>query len=475
MTNGTVFGMITTTKSNHFTTYALNSFFATTQLKDEDLFILIDNDDTWDDLSYPWVNLVKNTAPMSFAANINQVLRIADERELDLVMMNNDVVFTPGWRESLEQDDTIICIPSCNQTHTYFDNDNKPYIPNVMNLLEYNGNYLMLREVAKHHTTSNQGYYEKFHTAFYLFRLPRKIYIKVGLFDENFVPAGGEDVDYRIRAAQAGFKTLYTNDSYVLHFHGKSSWDGAEDKRETQQRNSAYFQQFIKKYGEDLAHLCLQIGNPAPVVKKLSISDSELASFTDLIRKLSGLESIKKETAAPLDQISAPELLPYIEQLGHDLVGCELGVCLGFTLRYFFDMTDRIGKVYAIDAYKPYMDHWGPVTQELVDNWKAGAHQLLEPYKDKIEFIEMDSFLAADKIPAESLDYIFIDGDHSYAAVARDLRRYWSKVKPGGIFAGHDWNLSTVKTAVEHFRQERNINSKIHHVKSNVWFWYKGE
>jgi len=475
MSNGTLFGMVTTAKSNHFTPYALNSFFVTTQLNNGDILILVDNDNVWDDISYPQLNIIKNSSPMSFAANINQLLRIANKRELDFVMLNNDIVLTLGWRESIEKDNNIICIPSCNQTHTYFDSNNKPLIPNVMNLSEYNGNYFMLSEVVNHHVKSNQGYYERFYMAFYLFRLPRQVYIKVGMFDEDFMPAGGEDVDYRIRAAQAGFKTMYTNDSYVLHFHGKSSWDGAEAQKETEQRNSAYFQQFIKKYNEDLAHLCLQIGNPTPVINKLNITEEDQNNFTDLIRKLFGLEPIKKETVVPLDQISAPGLLPYIEQLGRNLIGCELGVCFGFTLRYFFDMSDHIEKVYAIDAYKPYMDHWGQVTQEMVDNWKAGALQLLDPYKDKIEFIEMDSWDASDLIPNDNLDYIFIDGDHSYSAVAKDLRKYWSKVKVGGIFAGHDWNLPTVKAAVEHFRAERGINTKIYHVDNNVWFWYKGE
>jgi GT2 family glycosyltransferase len=474
MSKGTLFGMITSEKSTHFTSYALNSFFATTQLHNNDLFVLIDNDDVWNDVSYPWINVIRNSSPKSFSANINQLLEIAENSELDFVMMNNDIILTPGWRESLEKNDNIICLPSCNQTHTYLDENKNPIFPNVVTLSEYSGDYLKLLQLAKHHTATNQGYYERFYTAFYLFRLPRNIYLKVGKFDEDFKPVGGEDTDYRVRAAKAGFKTVYTNDSYVLHFHGKSSWDGAEDTREIEQRNSQYFQEFVKKYSEDLAHLCLQIGNPDPIIKKFSITNDDLNDFTNLIRKFSNIEPLG-QTLVSIDNVSAPGLLPYIEKLGNNLIGCELGVCLGFTLRYFFDLSTCINKVYAIDAYQPYMDHWGQVTQEMVDRWKVGAVQLLDPYKDKIEFIELDSWQAADRISNNELDYIFIDGDHSYAAVARDLRKYWNKVKLGGIFAGHDWNLPPVKTAVENFRNEYNITSRIYHVDKNVWFWYKGE
>jgi GT2 family glycosyltransferase len=443
MSKGTLFGMITSLGSKHFTHYALNSFFSTTKLNDNDLFVLVDNDNVWTDLSYPKVNLIKNNTPQSFAANINLMLKIADQHELDFVMMNNDIILTPNWKESLEFSNDIICLPSCNQTHVY------DTIPNTWSLDKYSNNYEMLCQVANNHITNNSGLFEKFHTAFYLFRLPRKIYLEVGLFDEGFNPVGGEDVDYRIRAAQLGYKTLYTNNSYVLHFHGKSSWDGNENRKEIEQRNSKYFEYFVQKYNKDLANLCLQIGNSQEVIDRLKLTSDDLNDFTNLIRKFSNLAPIaSKQTPVPMDQVSASGLLPYIEKLGQGLTGCELGVCLGFTLRYFFDMTDCIDKVYAIDAYKPYMDHWGQVTQEMVDRWRVGAVQLLDPYKNKIKFIEQDSWVAANIIPNDSLDYIFIDGDHSYAAVARDLRKYWSKVKQGGIFAGHDWNLPSVKAAV---------------------------
>ncbi len=474
MSNGTLFGMITSSNSKKYTVYALNSFFSFTQLKDNDYFVLIDNDGTWDNFSYPLLDYIQNQTPLSFAANINQLLKIADENELDLVMMNNDVIFTPGWRPSIEKRDDIICLPSCNQTHTYSNEQGQALITNTLALEDYKNNYEVLEYISNHHKNSNTGYFEKWHTAFYLFRLPRKIYKEVGVFDENFQPCGGEDVDYRIRAALKGYQTLYTTESYILHFHGKSTWAGGEEQKNIERRNTAYFQEFAKKYNEDLANLTLQIGNGRSVIEKYNLTKDHEDNFTNTIRAFYNLPPVQR-TEMLYENISAPGLLPYINQLGKNIVGCELGVCIGFTLRYFLDMNPNISKVYAIDAYKPYKDHWGQVTQEMVDRWKTYALQLLEPYKDKLVFLIEDSWIAADKINDNELDYIFIDGDHSYAAVARDLRKYWSKVKQGGIFAGHDWNLPSVKTAVEHFRQERNIQTEIIHTDKNVWFWYKGD
>lgn len=45
----------------------------------------------------------------------------------------------------------------------------------------------------------------------------------------------------------------------------------------------------------------------------------------------------------------------------------------------------------------------------------------------------------ADEIPDGSLDWAYIDGDHSYEAVKRDIAAYVPKLRPGGVLAGDDY------------------------------------
>jgi hypothetical protein len=37
------------------------------------------------------------------------------------------------------------------------------------------------------------------------------------------------------------------------------------------------------------------------------------------------------------------------------------------------------------------------------------------------------------------LDFVYIDGDHSYEFVSTDIKAWWPKVQSGGILAGHDY------------------------------------
>lgn len=36
------------------------------------------------------------------------------------------------------------------------------------------------------------------------------------------------------------------------------------------------------------------------------------------------------------------------------------------------------------------------------------------------------------------MDFIYIDGDHSYSQAKKDMKNYFLKVKKGGLLAGHD-------------------------------------
>jgi hypothetical protein len=68
----------------------------------------------------------------------------------------------------------------------------------------------------------------------------------------------------------------------------------------------------------------------------------------------------------------------------------------------------------------------------------------------------------------ESFDAIYIDGDHSYEGVKRDLQIAWRIVKDGGYICGHDYETNPEKTknyydfgvkrAVDEFCKEKGVS-----------------
>ena len=71
--------------------------------------------------------------------------------------------------------------------------------------------------------------------------------------------------------------------------------------------------------------------------------------------------------------------------------------------------------------------------------------EFIERYKKEMDeecetIIHGDSTIVCDDI-VDTYDAVFIDGNHSYEYVKKDLENFWPKVKDGGIIALHDANF----------------------------------
>lgn len=53
-----------------------------------------------------------------------------------------------------------------------------------------------------------------------------------------------------------------------------------------------------------------------------------------------------------------------------------------------------------------------------------------------------DSFDRAKDFEDNSIDFLFIDANHEYPYVSKDIAAYLPKMKKGGVISGHDYNLS---------------------------------
>jgi len=282
-----VYGMVTTTKSSHYTVPALRSFFQNTVLREGDRFILIDNNG---DFSLPGdlerVEIVRNSQPRSFAQNINAAIGIAEPIGADVIFPNNDIIFGPGWLGPLLERDDAILIPMCNQFRLY--NYGGFALEPMMDLEQYLGHEAEFRAMVEAHQQDfgPKKYLDALHISFFCFRIPQRIYAAIGRFDEHFV-GGGEDVDYRVRAHLAGFQVCMAAKSFLLHFMGKSTWRGAESNDEARARTIAYYTYFCQKWGLDVAQVFLMVTNWREAVVRTGVeADINAGNYEAVIRRL---------------------------------------------------------------------------------------------------------------------------------------------------------------------------------------------
>jgi len=285
-----LFAMVTLKKSTNYTIKALHSFFKYTKLEKEDDFFLIDNDNLKDDQfsKFNQLTLINNEKPLSFAQNVNQAIDEAIKNKKNLIFLNNDIIFTKNWFKAISLISDSISLPSNNQIFQYESELGILKLKVTMNLSDFNDNYDLLEEIlGQHRKKIKSG--QTFQTLlmpFFAFKVPYKILKDIGHFDVSFGAGGGEDVDYRIRCAIKGYEVNFLTDSYLLHFHGKSTWD-IENKEETVQRNIEYENVFRKKWGDELTKIFIERNNFLNILETKNLMDLyKMNKFTELIKKL---------------------------------------------------------------------------------------------------------------------------------------------------------------------------------------------
>src|ERR1700741_1198662 len=128
-------------------------------------------------------------------------------------------------------------------------------------------------------------------------------------------------------------------------------------------------------------------------------------------------------------------------------LGCFIG---GFTQLMASAAKERNGKVYSIDLYKGTKmgldfcnEHLNfPCKEYFIENMNDVG------LMDVIELNEGCSWEFADRFSDESVDFIWLDADHHYESVIKEINAWWPKLKNGGIMAGHDYSDWGVEMAV---------------------------
>lgn len=104
------------------------------------------------------------------------------------------------------------------------------------------------------------------------------------------------------------------------------------------------------------------------------------------------------------------------------------------------------------------------VAQNQHNAFYEETKQRLARFGSRSSIWRQTSIEATAHIPDFSLDFVYIDARHDYASVMEDLNAWHSKVRPGGIIAGHDYidgqyaaGLFGVKSAVDEFFSSRGV------------------
>src|SRR5579875_3089156 len=157
----------------------------------------------------------------------------------------------------------------------------------------------------------------------------------------------------------------------------------------------------------------------------------------------------------------------------------EVGAYLGRSSLYLASRIQGSGKkirLYVVDLW----DGWiyddcsepSPAEQEKASAFQNGDvfwHFIRNVRRAGVEDVicplKMPSERAASLFEDGTLDFVFLDADHTYEAVRRDLEAWFPKIKRRGILGGHDYlhpDFPGVRQAADEFFMEQGLPVQIH-------------
>ena len=107
-------------------------------------------------------------------------------------------------------------------------------------------------------------------------------------------------------------------------------------------------------------------------------------------------------------------------------------------------------------------------------NYELASARLADYNATLVKAFSMDA--VRDVLP-ESLDFVYIDGNHSFDWVMQDIIEWSKRVRPGGIVSGHDYyhfGWAGIVEAVDVYIKAHTITEWFVTVEREPsWFWVK--
>lgn len=165
--------------------------------------------------------------------------------------------------------------------------------------------------------------------------------------------------------------------------------------------------------------------------------------------------------------IGLKDLINYINDYKpvNELVMIEIGSYIGESTVIF---AERFKHVISVD---PFIDNYDPddhackrasfdiVYKEFLSNTRKYSN---------ISHIRKTSDEALNDFLLDSIDFVYIDGNHTYDFVKKDIENYFKIVKPTGFLGGHDFPSKDVQRAIGN-----TINYVDHNFSDDSWIKMK--
>jgi len=292
----------------------------------------------------------------------------------------------------------------------------------------------------------------------------RQRFFDLGMLDDvNYGIMGREAQETCLKAWLSGGKYVLNRNTWYAHWKKNAGVKHPERATYPKPRDewNKSAQYLIKVFWTNQMSWPLQTRTMESLIEKFkpvpTWHKTESITATRLFREKFKLNDVKDNPIA-IKKFGRNDLYKIFSELKFK-TGAEIGVWKGLNAIELFNHIKGL-KLYLID---PYINHdyvRKKRKESSIELAHTKAHKLLENQNG--EWIQDMSENAIKIIKDNSLDFVYIDAEHTYNAVMQDIILWVRKVKKGGIIAGHDYfndkkHKCMVKTAVNDYAKANRI------------------
>ena len=173
--------------------------------------------------------------------------------------------------------------------------------------------------------------------------------------------------------------------------------------------------------------------------------------------------SYSKNTHFPLEipDFDRTDLAKLFKELGFK-EGVEVGVEKGIYSEIICKTNPGV-KLHCVDAWERYKGYRDFV-ESMEPNYEETKWRLHQYDCNLIKKYSMD---AVKDFKDNSLDFVYIDGNHDFQHITNDLVEWRKKIRVGGIIAGDDYRKHPIPS-VMHVAEVVNLYTRLYDIKP--WF-----
>jgi len=313
--------IILTLNQVEYTRKCIESIFKHTHVSFE--VIVVDNGSSDETLEYlnslkeknckhQKITIISNNKNLGFAGGNNLGLGVS--RGNYLLLMNNDIVVTPGWLERL-----INCAERSPKIGIVGPMSNNVSGPQVIRNIEYNTETLEGLETFSEKLAEENALksHQILRVVGFCMLIKRKVICKIGGMDQRFGLGNFEDDDFSLRAALAGFESWMVEDCFVHHYGSRTFIGEKIDHAKSLHKNWEIFKEKWGlpsglPYGSPYSLSQMKINEFDPKIHYISISANDYNSFQNCPKNIA---TVDQEYRVVYSNIEKVDLKVAIEKL----------------------------------------------------------------------------------------------------------------------------------------------------------------